>query len=115
MGAERADPFALDDLSDFAPKPEAKRRPATDAKAVREVAEQQGFRSREQRKEVSEPPAAPVRQAERQPSDRLYQLNLKLRKSTYERFKKLKKEHDLLYGDLLDQAMDALEAKGKSR
>ena len=107
---QRADPF---DLSDF--KPAAPKRPVVAARkeAIRQVSEENNFPSRgpEPTKKATPKPAAPQR---RRRTGRNVQFNIKATRETVARFTALADKHGLVFGELLDQALDAFERSAKS-
>jgi hypothetical protein len=117
MSAKRAgifdDEAPLGDLSEFAPQPKREARPRADREAVRQVSEQHGFPSREKPKAPAPETVEKQHRPGRPRTDRTAQLNLKVRPATHERFLRLAREHDVLQGDLLDLAMDALEGMAR--
>lgn len=103
----RADPFAGDlDLSDFKPTPPKK--PAAQKETIRRVSEANNFPSRApERPKVA---AKPVTQRRRR-TGRNVQFNIKATPETVARFTALADKHDLVFGELLDRALDAFERK----
>jgi len=102
---QRADPF---DLSDF--KPVAPKRPDVSERkeAIRQVSEENNFPSRapERPKKVAAKP--PVVQRRRR-TGRNVQFNIKATSETVARFTALADKHGLVFGELLDRALDAFE------
>jgi hypothetical protein len=94
----RANPFT--DLSDFAPKAQAK---PVEAKQIDQIATEMGFPSRQP--VVAE--AAPKRR--RYTTGRNQQLNVKATAETVARFYRLADQQGVPLGELLDQALQALE------
>lgn len=106
--AERINPFL--DLGDFASKSSsAKVGKSSDKKMIDEVAEDNGFPSR-QPQHVSE--ALPVRQARRRTTGRNQQLNIKATSETIALFYRLADERDVPLGELLLLALKALQKEG---
>jgi hypothetical protein len=107
---QRADPF---DLSDF--KPAAPKRPDVTVRkeAIRQVSEENNFPSRapERPKKPETKPSAPQR---RRRTGRNVQFNIKATSETVARFTALADRHGLVFGELLDQALDAFERSIKS-
>lgn len=114
---ERANPFG--DLGDFTPAPA---KPKPDPAVIDQVAEEHGFPSRKpSTPPVSEPapvlsPAsapveqAPVRKQRRYTTGRNKQVNIKATDETIQRLYRLADERHVPLGELLEQALDALEA-----
>lgn len=102
---QRADPFAGDlDLSDF--KPAAPKRPPVQAAVIREVSEKNEFPSRAPvKKAVAK---SPVQQRRRR-TGRNVQFNIKATPETVARFTAVADKHNLVFGELLDRALDAFE------
>lgn len=102
----RADPFNGDlDLSDFKPAPIPKK-PAVEKEAIREVSEATGFPSRAP--ERAPTVAKPVVQRRRR-TGRNAQLNVKATPETIARFTAIADRHGLVFGELLERALDAFE------
>ena len=104
----RVDPFAGGDLdlSDFKPAPA--RKPAVQKEAIREVSEANNFPSRAPERAK---PAKTVVQRRRR-TGRNVQFNIKATPETIARFTALADKHGLVFGELLDRALDALERAG---
>jgi hypothetical protein len=101
----RADPF---DLSDFTATP-AKKPPALVQKeAIRQVSEANNFPSRDP--ERTKPAKLAVQRRRR--TGRNVQFNIKATPETIARFTSLADKHGLVFGELLDRALDALEKSG---
>lgn len=96
----RVQPF--DDLSDFAPKPAASK-PVEPAQIER-LAQENGFPSRQPA--PSSPVAKPRR---RYTTGRNQQINVKATAETIARFYRLADERKVPLGELLEQALIALE------
>lgn len=109
--SERANPF---DLSDFAPAPA---KPKTDRAVIDQVAEAYGFPSRQPTKpsEVAAPDVQPApavqpkRQQRRYTTGRNKQINIKATDETIQRLYRLADDRGVPLGELLEQALDALE------
>ena len=103
----RADPFAGDlDVSDFKPTPVKK--PPVQREAIREVSEANNFPSRAPERAK---PAKPVAQRRRR-TGRNVQFNIKATPETIARFTSLADKHGLVFGELLDRALDAFDRAG---
>jgi hypothetical protein len=104
----RVDPFGgdLDDLSDFKPTPAKK--PPVQKEAIREVSEANNFPSRAP--ERARPLKSVVQRRRR--TGRNVQFNIKATPETVARFTALADKHRLVFGELLDRALDALERAG---
>src|SRR3974390_2512010 len=105
----RADPFNGDiDISGFAPA--APKKPQVQKEVIREVSEQNNFPSRAPArasatpKAVSEPKVVSQR---RRRTGRNVQFNIKTTGATVERFTALADKHGLVFGELLERALDA--------
>ena len=110
MGSERASIFGDDDdldLSGFAPA----KAPETDRKAIREVAEQRGFKPREPEAApvASETATAPRRAQRRHTTGRNRQLNVKATQETIDRFYAIADGQGWVLGEVLEHAIKALE------
>jgi hypothetical protein len=102
----RVDPFGGDlDLSDFKPAPP--KRPAVQKDAIREISEANNFPSRAP--ERAKPAKVVLR---RRRTGRNVQFNIKATPETIARFTSLADKHGLVFGELLDRALDALERAG---
>lgn len=98
----RADPFSGDlDLSEFKPTPLKK--PAARKDAIRQVSEENNFPSR------SPEHSKPVVAQRRHRTGRNAQFNIKATPETIARFTSLADRHGLVFGELLDRALDAFE------
>lgn len=102
---QRADPF---DLSDFKPSPPKRPDPVVCRDAIRQVSEENNFPSRapERPKQADPKPAAAQR---RRRTGRNVQLNIKVTSETVARFTAVADKHGLVFGELLDRALDAFE------
>ena len=122
MTADRGDIF---DLGNF--KPEAKTRPVS-KEEIRRTSEEMAFTSREAVKpapaaaQPTPPPPSPVapvqtikRISRRARTGRNRQLNIKMTEATADRMAALADAHGLVYGELIDQALDAFEREAASR
>lgn len=106
----RANPF--EDLSDFTPKAQPK--PVEPAQIER-LAQENGFPSR-QPKAAPEAPQTAIRPRRRYTTGRNQQLNIKATADTIARFYRLADERRVPLGELLEEALAALEQAGaKSR
>jgi hypothetical protein len=102
----RADPLGDDiDLSTFTPAPS--KRPKVEKEAVREVSEQNNFPSRAP--ERAKPPAQAKAPQRRRRTGRNVQFNIKATPTTIARFTAIADQHQLVFGELLDLALDAFE------
>lgn len=102
----RKDPFDLGDLSDFGPTPPRKATPSP--AVVREISEANNFTSRSPAK--PKPAKAPVVQRRRR-TGRNMQFNIKATPETIARFTSLADKHNLVFGELLEVALDAFEGQ----
>ena len=118
--SERANPFG--DLGDFAP---AQPKPKPDPAVINQVAEANGFLSRQPVKqsapEAAPTPAAPEQPptAEAQPKEQLpsrrrttgrsEQVNIKTTFAAKKRLMEISVERDMPLGEILEQALEALE------
>jgi hypothetical protein len=104
---QRVDPFAdaAIDLKDF--KPTAPKKPKVEAAMIREISEANNFPSRapSQAKTLT---AAPTVQRRRR-TGRNAQFNIKATPETIARFTALADKHGLVFGEMLDRALDAFE------
>jgi hypothetical protein len=111
-GGTRADPFAdvgdTLDLSDFRPAPAS--RPAVPKEAVKKASEANNFPSRA----APTPPVAasnPARPAQRRHrTGRNVQFNTKVTRDVADRYAALAEKSGLVYGELLEIALERLEA-----
>ncbi|RYE71564.1 MAG: stability/partitioning determinant [Oxalobacteraceae bacterium] len=109
---ERANPFG--DLGDFTPAPA---KPKPDPAVIDQVAEDNGFPSRKPFvPPLSQAPApltpveeSPVRKQRRYTTGRNKQINIKATDQTIERLYRLADARKVPLGELLKQALDALE------
>ena len=99
----RANPF--DDLEDFVP--EAKSKPVEPA-AIERIARDSGFISRQAATPAPVEPARPQRR--RYTTGRNQQMNVKATPETIARFYRLADERREVLGELLEAALNALEA-----
>lgn len=97
----RANPFT--DLADFAPKTQSK---PVEAGQIDRIANEMGFPSRQAVSKPVVPKTAPRR---RYTTGRNQQLNVKATAETVERFYRLADQQGVPLGELLDQALQALE------
>lgn len=98
----RANPF--NDLGDFAPKAQAK---PVEPQQIERIASEMGFPSRQASTAPAVAKAAPRRR--RYTTGRNQQLNVKATAETVERFYRLADQQGVPLGELLDQALQALE------
>ncbi len=106
MSTHRANPFAdLGNLPAFEPK--SKSTPTVDKERLEELADASGFPSRQP------PRAAPPRRprGRRYKTGRNQQINIKATSAVIERLYKLADERHVPLGELLEQALDALQRK----
>lgn len=112
MSGKRADPFAdvgdTLDLSDFAPSP-VKRTPVA-KELVKKASEANNFPSRAAPKAAPEviPATKPAQRRHR--TGRNVQFNTKVTQSVAERYAALQDKTGLVYGELLEMALDYLES-----
>jgi hypothetical protein len=99
----RANPF--NDLSDFAPKGQAK---PVEPQQIERIASEMGFPSRQASSAPVVAKVAPQRR--RYTTGRNQQLNIKATAATVERFYRLADQQGVPLGELLDQALQALES-----
>jgi hypothetical protein len=102
--SDRADPFDID-LSGFEPTQPAK--PKIEKAVVRQVSEANNFPSRAAT--PKQEPLQIVRQARRRRTGRNVQFNIKTTPETIVRFTALADKNNLVFGELLDRALDAFE------
>jgi len=108
MSSSRANPFAdVESLPAFEPKPKASRPVETDQ--IEKIAEASGFPSRQ-------PARAPARRAggRRYKTGRNQQINIKATSQVIERLYRLADARHVPLGELLEQALDALEKPSPS-
>ena len=102
---QRADPFASDlNLDDF--KPVAPKRPQALKETIRQVSEDNNFPSRAPERAKAVPKLVAQR---RRRTGRNVQFNIKATPETIARFTKLADKHGLVFGELLDRALNAFE------
>lgn len=109
--SERANPFG--DLGDFAPAPS---KPKADRAVIDQVAAEHGFPSRQPAKPAVADPA-PVAQAapkeqlpsRRRTTGRSEQVNIKTTFAAKKRLMEISVERDMPLGEILEQALAALE------
>jgi hypothetical protein len=100
----RADPMGDDiDLSGFTTAPPKK--PKVEKEAIRKVSEQNNFPSRSPERSK---PLAKAQQRRRR-TGRNMQFNIKATPETIARFTAIADRHKLVFGELLDLALDAFE------
>lgn len=98
----RANPFT--DLGDFAPKTQAK---PVEPQQIERIASEMGFPSRQA--STASVVAKPAPRRRRYTTGRNQQLNVKATAETVERFYRLADQQGVPLGELLDQALQALE------
>lgn len=98
----RANPF--DDLGDFAPKTQAK---PVEHQQIERIATEMGFPSRQPSTAQEHPQTKQARR--RYTTGRNQQLNVKATAETVARFYRLADQQGVPLGELLDQALQALE------
>ena len=106
--ATRANAFG--DLSDFQPHPPRPRN--VQPEQIDRVAKENGFPSRQPVPPVDKPSRPAVR---RHTTGRNQQLNVKATPETIARFYRLADERGVVLGELLEQALEALEASTRSK
>ena len=105
MNTTRANPFSdIETLPAFEPKPKRPRPIANDQ--VDKIAEASGFPSRQAAR-----PAARARSGRRYKTGRNQQINIKATPQVIERLYKIADARRVPLGELLEQALDALERK----
>jgi hypothetical protein len=108
----RVNPFA--DLDEIETKPKKKLDPE-EAKKISQIAEQNGFPSRQARvdppkKKAVEPTVElPIRRGRRLATERTMQFNVRASPTDVTRFYQLADEYNVPLGELLKMALDALE------
>lgn len=109
---KRADPFAdvgdSLDLSDFAPAPV--KRPPIAKELVKKASEANNFPSRAAPKPTPDPVPAAKPTQRRHRTGRNVQFNTKVTQSVAERYAALQDKTGLVYGELLEMALDHLES-----
>ena len=125
MSTNRADPFDIDvDLSEFTPK--SVKKPAPPRDAIRAVSEANNFPSRSpvarkvppdetaaERVEASPAPKLPAQRRRR--TGRNVQFNIKATSETIERFVAISDAQNWVFGETLENALDALESQLKTK
>jgi hypothetical protein len=105
----RVNPFAdLKDPSVFTTKP--KQEKPVETEVIARIAEEHNFPSRQAPKTPKEPGKKPRRYR----TGRNRQFNIKAKNETVERFCKMADDRHVPLGELLEQALDALERAGGS-
>lgn len=110
----RVNPFA--DLEEIEVRPKKKLNPE-DAKTISQIAEQNGFPSRQAKPEqepqriVTTAADLPNRRGRRLATERTMQFNVRAAPSDVARFYALADEYHVPLGELLKMAIDALEQK----
>jgi len=99
---QRADPLDID-LSGFEPTAPAKLK--LERAAVRQISEENNFPSRA----APQKPVAVARPLRRRRTGRNVQFNIKATQETIGRFSDLADRHQLVFGELLQKALDAFE------
>lgn len=108
MTASRANAFG--DLSEFQPRPPQPRN--IKEEQIDRVAQDNGFPSRQPVATTAKPSRPAVR---RHTTGRNQQLNVKATPETIARFYRLADERKVVLGELLEQALDALEQGAQTR
>lgn len=101
MNGDRVNPFG--DLTDFAPSPHKKGSSPVEKAAVEQVAEDNGFPSRQAVK------TAPKHQQRRHRTGRNQQINIKATGETIDRMNRIADELGAPLGEVLERALEALE------
>lgn len=109
MSAERVNPFA--DLSDFVAKPVAKPIRQVEAAQIDQIAEEHGFPSRQPPKSAPDGTVSGIKARRRYTTGRNQQINIKATAETIARLYRLADAERLPLGELLEQALDALERR----
>lgn len=111
----RVNPFA--DLDDIEVKPKKKLNPE-DAKKISQIAEQNGFPSRQakvepepKKTEATTTVELPIRRGRRLATERTMQFNVRANPTDVARFYQLADDYNVPLGELLKMAIDALEKK----
>ena len=108
MADGRADPFADMDLTEFAPRPAV--RPPVDRDMIRQVSEANQFPSRVAlQPDPSPSETKPARRRGRPRTGRSVQFNMKVTQATADRFTRLADAQGWVFGEMLEQALDAFE------
>jgi hypothetical protein len=108
MSADRANPFAeIEDLPKFEPKP--KNTPMAGKEQIERLAAASGFPSRQ----PARTPAAP--RGRRYKTGRNQQINIKATPEVIERLYKLADARRVPLGELLEQALNSLEAASEDQ
>ncbi len=110
--ARRADPFTGDiDISGFSPT--IPKKPPVQKEVIREVSEQNNFPSRAPARAAASPKPVVetklMKQQRRRRTGRNVQFNIKATAETVERFTALADKHGLVFGELLERALDAFQ------
>jgi hypothetical protein len=106
--SERANPFAdVGNLPAFEPKPKTK---PIALEQIEQVAEANNFPSRQAQPSRTPPASSPRKQQRRYKTGRNQQINVKATSQVIERFYKLADAKRVPLGELLRQALDALES-----
>lgn len=106
----RVNPF--NDLADFAPKTQSK---PVEAGQIEQLAQESGFPSRQPVTVPKASPATAVVRPRRRTTGRNQQINVKATAETIARFYRLADERQAPLGEVLDQALAALEKADASR
>ncbi len=110
---ERANPFAdVGNLPAFEPKSKAPRPPAA-REQIEQIAEANNFPSR-QAQPTRAPASSPRKQHRRYKTGRNQQINVKATSQVIERFYALADAKKVPLGELLRQALEALEKSGSA-
>jgi hypothetical protein len=107
MNSTRANPFAdIEKLPTFEPKPKAANSVANEQ--IDRIAEANGFPSRQ----AARPPTARRQAGRRYKTGRNQQINIKATAQVIERLYKMADAKRVPLGELLEQALNALETRG---
>lgn len=108
MNTTRANPFAdIGNLPSFEPKPKTSKPLASEQ--LEKIAETDGFPSRQPAR-----PQTHVRKGRRYRTGRNQQINIKATQQVIERLYKIADTRRVPLGELLEQALDALEKQPRS-
>jgi hypothetical protein len=111
MNTGRANPFT--DLSDFEPKPASSSTAAVRPAALEQVAEDNGFPSRQPKPSTTAAQETPHRRAGRRyTTGRNQQINIKATAAVIERLYQIADTRHLPLGQVLEMALEALERQG---
>ena len=96
------------DLSDFAPKPKAEQRKPVDNAKIDQIAQENGFPSRQAERTAKAPPQA-LRPQRRFTTGRNQQINIKATSETIDRLYRIADQKHVPLGEILQRALEALE------